>query len=441
MGRYRIYPDKNTTIMSKYQSRNTGLNPVSELWYGKYGRSRLLIDFDMDEINQVFSDGIINSATVLSYKLVLTDCSPVGSPTHRSPKNFSLEIAGVDQDWHEGAGYDFLRAYYGSVLQDDNANWIKSTDGLNWSGGSYDEGYYYTAVTFGIGNENVEIDVTDYVMSGLTGSVSPFHGFLVKYSGNTEMTFSSSTSTSAWTKQFYTRHTHTIYKPYIEIEYDDFVDDDRSHMISGITNTLYLYTQIGSNLQDVYSAVSCAVKSGNGQVISSTTQLSISGINSGIYGVDFKPTGIETGITLYDHWTVEQVNNGIRAEFINEFVVSSATFNIGGSISSIPNRYDINIPQMKTQYEIGDDIFMWLRIRQQFSTATTTLDNLYYKVVNGPNDYTMIDWSKVSKTNGLNFVHFNTSWFYTGTNYTIKFKDNGNVSNIDYDDVFNFEIS
>ena len=72
----RTYFDKNNTIV-KNQSVNTGLNPVTELFYGgadgKEKFSRFLLHFDETRIKSLYTGGTYTDITKLKHTLRMTN--------------------------------------------------------------------------------------------------------------------------------------------------------------------------------------------------------------------------------------------------------------------------------------------------------------------------------------------------------------------------------
>jgi hypothetical protein len=105
------------------------------------------------------------------------------------------------------------------------------------------------------GNENIEIDITDYINqrlfgTGYTGTsayTGASYGLGIKFadyieSGETEF---------RQAVAFHAKNTNTWYEPYIETIIDDEIKDDRNYFYLNKDNDLYLYVNVGGFSQDI----------------------------------------------------------------------------------------------------------------------------------------------------------------------------------------------
>ena len=89
------------------------------------------------------------------------------------------------------------------------------------------------------GNENVCLDITDYV-NGLISSGITSVNLGLAYSPGLE----SAPQESLCYTGFFTRDTQTVYEPFMETTYDDLIQDDRCEFHLDKSNRLYLYVNM-----------------------------------------------------------------------------------------------------------------------------------------------------------------------------------------------------
>jgi hypothetical protein len=113
----RTYFDKNNTIV--YNSNvNTGLNPITELFYGGSDAlnsySRFLFHFDETRLKSLYTGGTFPDLTKLKHTLRMTNTGAFDKDllnTYMGAKerttSFNLILFKIQQDWDNGVGYDY----------------------------------------------------------------------------------------------------------------------------------------------------------------------------------------------------------------------------------------------------------------------------------------------------------------------------------------------
>ncbi|NJO61947.1 MAG: hypothetical protein HC836_28010 [Richelia sp. RM2_1_2] len=157
----------------------------------------------------------------IAYRPDLLGRKSYDSVTDRA-SSFDLELFNIDEDWDEGSGYDFVyndELYPLLPLQ--AANWYDKKTNEAW----FQEGAYISGSTSGStiignqhfvkGNENLEIDITDYVnhllqLSGATGYTGTSFGLGLKFTDDFEML----ETTNRQAVAFHTKYTNTFYEPF-----------------------------------------------------------------------------------------------------------------------------------------------------------------------------------------------------------------------------------
>ena len=136
--------DKCCTIV-KDSDLNTGLNPVAELNYGNC-ISRVLIHFDVEELQMMIEDKTFSNLDSLTHILKLTNCGSVNNDLHNKtltsgcePKerasSFTVLLFKVPYEWDNGKGIDFANDFWISdhhKFSNSGCNWFQRKNGQPW---------------------------------------------------------------------------------------------------------------------------------------------------------------------------------------------------------------------------------------------------------------------------------------------------------------------
>jgi len=237
----RTFFDKNNTIISN-SIANTGLNPVAELFYGGYDGiekySRFLFHFDETRLKNLYTGGTFTDLSKLKHTLRLTNTASFDTgllngtmATKDRASSFDLILFKINQDWDNGVGYDYevpILATGDYLYSTGPSNWVNPRTGFNWSGGTgvysgSPSGITVTTQHFDKGNENIEMDISDYVNGVLTGDTN--YGLGVAFARGYELI----NTTALQYVGFFTNNTQTFYEPYIETIYENNIRDDRNN--------------------------------------------------------------------------------------------------------------------------------------------------------------------------------------------------------------------
>lgn len=328
MAVYKIFPEKDTTIYSKYPDMNTGLDQILEisnensLLSGSIPYvSRVLIKFPTSEIEEVLNNIVlptVNTESVntlspiissnglysASLKLYLADASNL-------PDTYSLECYSISQSWEQGTGRFLYDPY-----EKTNATWVNRDNTNEWLTASF---YTNTTASFQstnpgggtwwftyAGSQTFEINQTKDTNIDVTNIVNLYNdgflnndGFLLKMGGINEFNPSSSFSL-----KYFSRDTHTIYVPQLEIKWDDSIYNTGS--LSVLTNeniAITLGNNIGRynrndvyrfrvNARDIYPArqfTTVSVYTLN-KALPSSSYWALQDLDTGEYVIDFDPS-------------------------------------------------------------------------------------------------------------------------------------------------------
>ena len=223
------FAEKDATLYegSTTQSRNTGLDEILEVRKDMnadgsiINTSRTLIKFDITNISESINAGTIPEDA--RYYLNLYDANSKELTTSQS-----LYAYPVSQSWVQGDGrfFDNPATTEGcSWKYRDGAStgtqWVSGTNdiGGTWFSGSGYEG----SQSFNHETTDMRMDVTDIVKQWLSSSIAN-EGFVLKRSGsfgNGDSATDEGSTDRLGNFSFFSRDTHTIYPPKLEVEYDD----------------------------------------------------------------------------------------------------------------------------------------------------------------------------------------------------------------------------
>jgi hypothetical protein len=424
----RTYFDKNNTIV-KNQPINTGLNPVTELFYGGLNGSdrysRFLFHFDETRLKNLYTGGTFTDLSKLKHTLRLTNTGSfdtdllngtMGSKLRAS--SFDLILFKINQEWDNGVGYDyeFDQTIIGeSAFSFVPSNWVEAKTGIAWSGGSgiYSAspiGITVTTQHFDKGNENIEMDISDYVNGVLTGDTN--YGLGIAFDRGYELMNMSTLNYVG----FFTNNTQTFYEPFLETIYNNHITDDRHNFIMDKPNKLYLYVNLGGNPTnlDVLPTVDI-----NG------TAFTPSHVTKGVYCIDVTIPSLEyeKDIILSDVWSGIIINGVTRPDISLDFVLKDSYEYYGiGSTDMLPKKVAISVGGLLNKEKIkrGDIRKVLVSARIPYTVEQTQIiDGLKYRlyVHEGANELTVIDYQPVEMTNNYYYFLLDTESLIPNTYY------------------------
>jgi hypothetical protein len=307
MAVYKIFPEKDATLYSAYPDTNTGLDQILEIQnqppqLGDANQvSRALLQFSTSEIQNTITlaGGPGNYNAYL--RLFIANATNL-------PNNYTLYINPVSQSWESGTG----RFLY-NPADENGVNWTQRSNGNNWPtinftpnttasflannpGGAAWFQLFESTQSFAINDtKDVDVQVTDIVSNFNIGDI-PNNGFLIRMQPAYEFNNSSSFSL-----KYFSKDTHTIYPPCLEIRWNDSVYNTGSLSLLSNDNTLItLGNNIGQyntdtvyqfrvNARPTYPArqfTTVSVYTLN-QALPSSSYYAIQDLDTGEYVVDF----------------------------------------------------------------------------------------------------------------------------------------------------------
>ena len=437
MGNYKNYFNKCNTII-RGSDINTANNPVTELAFGTRV-TRFLLYVDMSIINAKILNKEITITPDLRHilKMKSTLDFSINPYLNKSkdliidgtsrPTSFDLELHVLNQPWDAGTGYDFK--YNTSKRIEDvdyvvsPSNWIQSTTDQNWVyPGAVSTGSTAIATQhFDVGNEDLEMDITDYVNKINKGEAHNY-GFCLKFKNENNV------DGLEYVIGFFTKTTQTYFEPYIETSFNDVIRDDRNKMFLNKTNKLYMYVNVGGKLTNLDRLPIC--------IIPEVQNLIVHQKSTGVYYVEFKT--LEANFTSYkkyhDTWSGLVVNGNTLTDVKLDFIIKDEAeyYQITNEMV-LPQHYGLSLSGIKQEEKItsGEMRRINVLVRKPYTVNQSDLiDDIYYRVYVkiGNTQLTVIDWSEVSRSNTHNYFTIDSSWMIPNKYYVdIKILQNGEV--------------
>lgn len=458
----RTFFDRNNTIIYN-DLTNTGRNPVAELFYGgPVGDelySRFLFHFDETRLKEIHACGGFGDLSKVKHTLRMTntgafDLDLLGKTTCGGKArscSFDLNVFKINQAWDEGNGYDygscgFLSTGNGAVIATCPSNWVEAQTNVSWSGGNgtytgSSSGVTIATQHFEQGNENIEIDITDYVNGLLTGDTN--YGLGLAYPSLLEAT----PTTELQYVGFFTRHTQTFYEPFVETIYDNPIMDDRANFYLDKVNKIYLYSNVGGVPTTLDNIPSVVITDPMGNVFSAITS-GVTQVDCGVYCAEImipSSSAYTDCMQFEDTWSGISVNGIALPDIELDFIVKDASeyYNIGDS-SELPKQYGFTVSGIKRDERIkrGDIRRVNVSARIPYTVnQTQVIDRLEYRlyVKEGRNEYTVIDFQDVNRAFNGNYFLLDTSSLIPNTYYLdVKVTSNYEVRTVC--DVLKFDI-
>jgi len=433
----RTYFDKNNTII-KDQNLNTGLNPVTELFYGgvdtQQQYSRFLFHFDETRLKSLYTGGTFTDLTKLTHTLRLTNTASfdtgllngtMGAKARTT--SFNLIVFKIGQDWDNGVGYDFdvCDLNTGScAVSISPSNWVTPQTALTWIGGTgvysgSPSGITVTTQHFDKGNENIEMDITDYVNGLLTGDTN--YGLGIAYERGLEQI----NTTALQYVGFFTNNTQTFYEPFVETIYSNHIKDDRNDFFLDKDNKLYLYVNLAGNPTNLDNIPSVNVYDDTDTLFSAYTPADVTHVTKGVYSIDINvPTTTTNKCTMYtDIWTSITINGISRPDIELNFALkdSNEYYNIGNN-DTLPRKVAVSVSGIQGRERIkrGDIRKVIVSARIPYTVEQTQkIDNINYRIYvsEGAAELTVIDFQPVEMANNYYYFLLDTASLIPNTYY------------------------
>lgn len=486
---YKTYLSKTNSIISG-SKLNTGLNPIMELCYGKDTIvTRSLVYFDHNKIKEQMANGNMPDISKMKHTLHITNAGSIDfTQLHQKETSsindnkkiratsFDLIFFLIPKPWDMGKGFEYSKNYFNMdfysrtvvdpnrLYSEDGCNWFKRMNGFPWDepgiysndklSEEYDkfsagkESIVIGRQHFDVGNENINLDITDTVNKFITGELEN-NGIGIAFSPLLE----SSESEYENYIGFLTDKTNTFFEPFVETRYDDVVSDDRANFVLGKRNRLYLYCTIGDHLEDLSINPTVTIRNSEGEIVRDSAGREMTMIMSkrqakGIYYIDFKlsRSDFQPDTMLYDTWTNIQYQGTLLDDVELDFVIKQSAnyFNIGNSMTTTNVTFNPVISGIKEKEQLyrGDVRKLTINAKPQYTSNTVQLvDNMDIRlyIKDGTREIDVIEWDKVNKAFMENYYMVDTN-ILIPQRYFVDIRIKYGMNSIIHHDVLQFDI-
>lgn len=431
-----FFLDKTNTIIEN-NHQNFGLNPISSVGFGS-GLVRSLIHFDIEPIKTLIEDGTFIDEDKLKITINMTNCFSVAGVPYETDlfrgnnkiakRGSSLDVMLFELPcpFDAGRGFDYITDFWNYKSKSENKNgssWYQSRNCVPWSL-TYDPHYDYKTDKGGIytldeleieynkyknglesiivgtqhfdfGDENLCIDITKYVLKciktgvnyGLCLSCLPF--------------YEKKNLDELQIIDFFNDNTNTFFHPYIEVSYDNVIEDCRDNFIIGRDNKLYLYVYNNGVLCNLDKIPTCTVNN---------VEFEVKQCTKGVYYalIPSKILDMEEDVIYYDLWSNIVLNGDNLDDIELEFVAlkhNSAQVIGSNHINKqtpIPFLNGINDNEDLSRDEVRE---VFVEFREKYTNDYICIKNAEYRlyVKDGDREIDVFPFQKLEMENSNNF--------------------------------------
>ena len=451
MSYFRSYFEKNNTIIKNSQV-NTAKNPTTEIFYGS-GFSKFLFKLDLSDLQTKLDNGefVVDSNTTHKLKMTNTIFGDEGlrgqnrTTGRNRATSFDLILFKITEFWDEGLGFDYEDGVFDFTLGNNTfderpSNWFNRTTIDEWtSQGVYgNDPVIISTQHFDNGNENLDIDVTDYVNGILDGDTN--HGLGIAFA----VIYQDITPEIDQSVAFFTKYTQTFFEPFLETSFDDRIVDNRNNFIEKQEQNLYLYVTKGTNFYDLDELPTVDILNGS-TVIDGLGNIESVKVRKGVYKITFGIDGVPCDGKRFfiDKWKGLVLDGVSISDVSQKFIPKPYTslFTVGANQTEL-QRYAIQFFGLKQSEKIlrGDKRKVVVTFRSINDPKTVVFDEVFYRmyVKEGRTEVIVHDWTQLDVTNENSFT-FDTSYMIP-REYIIEIKAKTHTEEIFYNDEIKFEI-
>ena len=293
-------------------------------------------------------------------------------------KNIKTNVK-LDEKSLKGGIYPF------SMLKTEYENYLEGKDSI-----------IVASQHFDFGDETLSMDITDYVLECIKTGVN--NGLCLAFAPN----FEEKVDDFEQYVGFVDDNTNTFFHPYVEVDYQDYIMDDRESFTLGKKNKLFLYTFDDGEAINLDKIPSCEVEG---------VSANVRQVGKGLYcaEIDANNLDLEPGAIYYDKWSDISLNGHDEEDVELEFSTRprSRKFKLGSDSATkstlVPSIYGINDLEKLHQGEIRE---VTVDFRKEFETDKKILiDSAEYRlyVKDGNREIVIIDYQPVEKAFLNNF--------------------------------------
>tara|TARA_R110000824_G_scaffold320098_2_gene507054 strand:+ start:491 stop:1954 length:1464 start_codon:yes stop_codon:yes gene_type:complete len=419
------------------------------------GKARILIQFNTAQMLVDRNLGDLPASGSVSFHLQMKNY-PHSSTT---PTSSTVQISPLSRSWEEGRG-----ASFDNMDNKIGSNWLtaSSKPHVAWTtdGGDVRESPI-SKYTFDTGVEDLSINITTYVESILTDSVTDY-GLLLQLTASQE-----SASQSHYKKGFYSAQYSDFHKrPLIQARFNDSLQDNGGNLYLSASrstaddnlNTIYLYNYIKGNLVNIPSIATgdlyVSIYSGSSETTTSGSKLSlpvgggvVSGSDTNITG-SYVSAGIYSASFAFNSSSLENIF-AVWHDNTTEFHTSSVLNPVSRPFPSHrkTNKYYLSLTNLKDTYLNTHTSRLRLFVRDPSiaptvqTTAITTMqatqiEKAYYRVIrkrdkleiipygtgSSNEEFTLLSYDSKGNYFDLDFANFDVNTVYS---LSFMFYENG----------------
>lgn len=259
-----LYPKKDAAIHELHEERNSGVDQIIDITkfaigeqyddiidplasWGTTYNSRIVMQFDLTDLQKDISNGTIDTGSA-KYYLKMYSAEATALQTE-----YTLYAYPLAQSWVNGNGnYNDEPEIQNGVswkyrLNNKTGTWDSGSGSVEYQtiqgGGSWNASYP-ASQSFSFESPDVRMDVTNIVKAWLSGSISN-NGLIIKHSSESE-----SNDQIYGSLKFFSRETHTIYVPTLQVLWNS--NSGYSGSFSTKTELTESYTIYCKNLKAKY---------------------------------------------------------------------------------------------------------------------------------------------------------------------------------------------
>lgn len=434
--------EKNNTIIFNSE-KNTARNPVAEIIYGgEYNKkSRFIFKLDLIRLQELVDNGYYSDVTKLKHTLKITntgffDWDLAGNDfvgKNRS-SSFDLGLFEINQVWDSGVGYDeqLNGLTHGvAVVSDIPSNWLKATTTDAWlQDGAHTGSTYLNIQHFELGNENIEMDITNYVNDILLGNKQNY-GLGLRYLD----IYEDMVTLKPQYVGFFTNKCDTAYEPHLQTSCTELLTDDRLNFITDKSNRIYFYSYIGGELTNLDNIPNVSINNEMGTSIFTFTPPDVKQYSKGIYYVEFiVPSGGINGCTIfYDVWSnLNYMGNSLSDSELD--ITLKLPANQLGTVNSSNNNISLGIIGISNNEKLNRGDLRDVNIIPKIKYTNNQLDQnlkVYYRLYmkEGNSEITFFDYNETNTLYGgeKNFKLDTMSLLVGKYFLDVKWVKNGNI--------------
>jgi len=238
MAIYKIPTLKDSTIYSLSPTKNTGVDSILEIssYINNNNRynTRTLIQFSNEEIQTALS--LISGSYETFLNLKIANSSGLSD-------NVLLNVFPISSSWEMGIG-----KFNNLPLTEDGVSWVNRNNDLTWNneGGDFLTASLITSSLNYQSSKDLNVNVSSITTEWVNNNI-PNNGFLVKLDDTIESSINKNIQPIL---KYFSTDTNTIYPPYLEFKWNDFIYNTGSN---GVLNTTEAFISSYNNKKYYYN--------------------------------------------------------------------------------------------------------------------------------------------------------------------------------------------